>query len=136
MTPIYRDAVPEARRAAQASALFGLNFSLRLEPFVFSTAAQLSSDYHGGYWHFYVLSNGGFYMAPQSDALFAVGCENGFEGQLSADALGMTACMFAYSHLSFADEGDFAETCAEQYHLLREHLLGHQEARGILAAMD
>jgi hypothetical protein len=136
MTLIYRDTVPETRRAAQASALFGLNFSLRLEPCVFSMASQLSQGYRGGYWHFYVLSNGGFYMAPQSDALFAVRCENGFQGQLSADALGITACMYAYSHLSFASEGDFAETCAEHYHLLRDHVMGHCEARQILASTD
>jgi len=136
MTHIYIDPVPEFRRGAHTAALFGLNFSLRLEPFVFSVAGQLSPDYRGGYWHFYALSNGGFYMAPQSDGLFAVACENGFEGQLSADALGITACMYAYGHLSFVSEGEFAETCAEQYHLLRDHVMEHREVTAILAAID
>ena len=89
----------------------------------------------GGYWEFYSLSNCGFYMAPKSDSIFHVSCENGFEGNLSADALGITACLYAYSHLSFSDD-DFAETCARHYHLLREYMLEHSEVGGILGAID
>jgi hypothetical protein len=33
-------------------------------------------------------------------------------------------------------EGYTLETCAEQYHLLREIALDHPEARGILVAID
>jgi hypothetical protein len=43
--------------------------------------------------------------------------------------------MYAYSHLSFG-EGDFAEACAEQYHLLREYAMDHAESGAILAACD
>ncbi len=62
-------------------------------------------------------------------------CENGWEGHLSADALGITSCLYGYSQLSFGD-GDFAGKCAEQYHLLRAHMLDHAEAAAILAAID
>ena len=93
-------------------------------------------DYDGGYWEFYTLSNGGFYMSPSSDSTFHVSCENGFEGDLSADALGIVACLYAYSNLSFGDTGEFAETCASQYHLLRDFMLEHDEVRGILRAVD
>ena len=98
-------------------------------------AGRLALEYRGGYWEFNALSNGGFFMAPRSTAVFAVSSENGFEGQLSADALGITACLYAYSHLSFT-EGDFSETCARQYHLLREYATDHAEARAIVAAID
>lgn len=92
-------------------------------------------DYRGGYWQFYALSNGGFYLAPDSDRLFPVVCENGYEGNLSADALGITACLYAYSHLSFAGDA-FAETCARQFHWPRDYTMEHPEARDFLRAID
>ncbi len=128
--------VPESRRLNIAATLFGHRFPLQLEPAIYQFAGFLSEDYRGGYWHFYTLSNGGFYMAPAGEGCFAVSAENGYEGELSGDALGVTACLYAYSHLSFR-EGDFAESCAEHYHRLREFvLLGHPEAAAILAAID
>jgi Antirestriction protein len=86
---------------------------------VIALATRLSSNYRGGLWAFYSLCNGGFYMAPATSATFMVCCPNGFEGELSADALGITACLYAYSALSFEDRQPLAERCAGQYHLLR-----------------
>jgi hypothetical protein len=74
-------------------------------------------------------------MAPQSCMRFAVRAENGFEGSLSGCALGITACLYAYSHLSFGN-GDVAAVCAEQYDSLSAHALDHREAAAILAAID
>lgn len=128
--------VPEPDRLAFVDKLFGINYVLKLEPTVFRFAEQLAApEYNGGYWQFFALSNGGFYMAPRLDTIFEVSCENGFEGKLSADALGIAACLYAYSHLSFG-EGAFAELCAQQYHWLRDYMLGHPEVRGILGAID
>jgi hypothetical protein len=134
-TTIIRAIVPESERMAVADRLFGLSYVLDLEPMVFTMAEHLSSQYNGGYWQFHTLSNGGFYMAPRLDTMFDVSCENGFQGKLSADALGITACLYAFSNLSFGN-GDFAETCAEHYHLLREYMFEHGEVRAILAATD
>jgi hypothetical protein len=53
-----------------------------------------------------------------------------------ATSLGIAACLYAYSHLSFGGDGAFVETCAEQYHLLRDYMLELPEARGILGAID
>lgn len=125
--------------------MFGISYVLKLEPTVFRFAEQLAVDYNGGYWNFYALSNGGFYMAPRSDAIFTVVCDNGFEGKLSADALGIVSCLYAYSNLSFGDgvssngatsNGTFAETCADHYHVLREFMFGHAEVRTILRTLD
>jgi hypothetical protein len=115
--------------------LFGVYFPLQLEPFVFAITSKLSEDYSGGYWHFYRLSNGGFYLAPDSDRKFQVVSENGHECFMSGDALGLTACLFAYSNLSFG-QGDFADVCAQHYHLLREYMFEQAEARDILRAID
>ena len=132
---ITRRTLADEERADFVHALFGLHFSLKLEPTVFTMAGMLARDYSGGYWQFYVLDNGGFYMAPDVDHNYEVSCANGFEGTLSADAFGIVVCLYGYSGLSFGD-GAFAETCAEQYHLLREYALGHPEAGAILAAID
>jgi hypothetical protein len=75
-------------------------------------------------------------MAPATDRQFQVCCQNGFEGVLSADALGITACLYVYSHLSFSSQEVFAQTCAQQYHWLREYMLDHSEANAILGAID
>ena len=127
--------VPESNRVKLTSNLFGLTFPLRLEPCIFGIAGRLSSDYRGGYWQFYVLSNGGFYMAPNRDKPFEVSADNGFEGTLSPDAFGIVICLYAYSGLSFGGD-DFAEVCAEHYHLLREFALDHPEVGSIMAATD
>ena len=131
---ITRQLVAETQRTNVTADLFGVYFPLQLEPFIFSMASRLSEDYGGGYWLFYTLDNGAFYMAPDSDR-FQVVSENGSEGFMSADAFGITVCLYAYSNLSFGS-GQFAETCAEQYHLLREYLMNHAEAGAILAATD
>lgn len=135
MHPIERTLIKDADRVDHTAALFGFHFPLHLEPLVYVVAAHLSHDYRGGYWQFYSLSNEGFYMAPDEDHVLHVTCENGFEGHLSADALGITACLYAYSHLSFSGML-FADVCAQHYHWLREFALDHAEAGSIMAAID
>jgi len=122
-------------RVTHTVTLFGYHFTLHLEPLIYTTADSLSSDYKGGYWNFYALSNGAFYLAPAGYTVFHVRCENGFEGELSADAYGITACMYAYSRLSFSGML-IADMCAGQYHRLREYTLEHSEAGAILGAVD
>lgn len=127
--------VPDHLRNTITADLFDAYFPLQFEPFIFSMASRLSDDYGGGYWRFYTLSNGGFYMVPDSDGNSQVISPNGWEGFMSPDAFGISVTMFAYSNLSFGS-GQFAETCAENYHLLREFVFGHAEAGAILAALD
>ena len=133
---ITRELIPEDRRMLHTDRLFGMHFPLLLEPFIYAATEKMAEDYHGGYWHFYSLSNGGFYMAPDGDETFHVTCANCYEGDLSADALGIVACLTAYSHLSFSRDIAFARSCAEHYHLLRDFMFEHPETRAILGAID
>ena len=135
MTSITSQRLDDERRVNHTAKLFGANFPLRLEPTVFNMAGMLATSYRGGYWEFYALSNGGFYMAPKTDTMFDVSCENGFEGSMSADAFGIASCLYCYSHLSFGGDA-FADSCAEQYHLLREYMFEHAEVQSILRATD
>lgn len=132
---ITRQIVTDEKRVKITADLFGVFFPLRLEPFVYAMTSKLSDDYGGGYWNFYALSNGGLYMAPDGDGTYQVVSENGYECSMSADALGITACLYAYSHLSFGGD-DFSDTCARHYHRLREFMLDHPEARAIIGVID
>ncbi len=135
LIPVTRELVPEDQRLAIAEKFFGINFPLKLEPVIYGITERIAEEYKGGYWDFYTLSNGGFYMAPSDDRTYHITCDNQFEGDLSADALGITSYLYAYSHLSFSG-GEFARECARHYHLLREYMLEHPEVRAILGATD
>jgi len=127
--------VPEARRAHSVEALFGIAYPLQLEPAVFTFASKLSPTYHGAYWSMYALSNGGWYMCPNDADPFAVQCDNGYEGSMTADAFGIVCVLYAFSHLSFSDNA-IAGTYARHYHLLRDFAAEHEEAAAIFAAID
>jgi hypothetical protein len=133
---ITRQQVKGDQRINYTAEIFGIHFPLRFELYVYAVTKAISCDYNGGYWVFYALSNGGFYMAPDFESSFHVACENGFEGDLSADALGITACLYAYSHLSFTSINEFAQTCTRQYHMLRDYMMEHSEVQAILGAID
>jgi hypothetical protein len=135
-TPVTRQLVPEGQRLDVTAELFGAHFPLAIEPGVFGVTERMASDYHGGYWQFYSLDNGGFYMAPDDEKMFAVSCDNYFNGNLTADALGITSCLYAYSHLSFSRDEDFGRDCARHYHLLRHFMMNHLEVGNILSAID
>lgn len=132
---IINTIVSESERMAAADRHFGLSYVLKLEPAVFRITEVLAVAYTGGYWEFHELSNGGFYMAPRFDTEFQVRSENGYDCKLSPNALGITACLCAYSHLSFGGNG-FAQICARHFHLLREYALSHPERAAILAVID
>ena len=115
--------------------LFGMRFPMELEPRIYNFTERLSEDYKGGYWDFYTLSNGGFYLSLADMKTYHVISDNMFEGDLSADALGITACLYAYSHLSFTD-GRFGRVCACHYHRLRAYMFEHEKVSAILGAID
>lgn len=127
--------VRTSKRAEHVGKLFGQRF-VWVESFVFDTAGSLSEQYDGGYWNYFALSNDGFYMAPSRGEPLSVACSNGFEGSMSAEALGITSCLYGYSHLSFSPDTEFAEKCAAHFHLLRAFALQHVEAKSIIAAID
>jgi len=135
-TTITRNLVSNNQRIKHTADLFGIRFPINIEPAIYSVTGNIAHEYSGAYWEFYTLSNSGFYMAPSSDSFYQVSCDNGFEGKLSADALGITACLYAYSHLSFSSNEVFAEICANHYHWLRAYMLEHKEASAILSAID
>lgn len=128
--------IPESQRIAHTAKLFGVHFPFRLEPTIYALASELSPDYQGGYWHFHQLDHGAFYMAPAAEMPFHMTSPNGFAGELSPEAFGITVCLFAYSNLCFGGDEDFTAVCSDHFHGLRRYALTHTEAKAILAAID
>ena len=123
--------LPESQRMPTLPRFFPRCY-IRVENEIFDWMNRLAPDeYDGGVWSFYQLGNGGFFMAPDQVEGFTIHSPNGSETKMSAQAAGITACLFTYSHLSFK-----FDQLAERFHQLREFALGHPEAEAILAAID
>lgn len=133
-TPIIATRVTTDRdRMLCLPAIAGVRCVL-LETTIYDTLRRLSIDYgDGGYWHFYKLSNGGFYMAPDADKPFRIVNENYFEGEVSANTAGLIACAAAYTDLSFLSS---AECFINAYYRLSDFIFQHPDAAMIRAALD
>ena len=69
---ITRELVPEDQRLSITERLFGIHFPLQMEPVIYGITDRMATEYSGGYWEMYTLSNGGFYMAPSDDRTYRV----------------------------------------------------------------
>ena len=130
---ITAQVVDDAKRLDALPRHFG-RAMLRVEHTIYNFLNQLCADYQGGYWEFYELSNGGFYMAPRTDRKFFLQCENGFSRELSGDAAGIVACLYAFSHMAFAEPS--ADNISTHFHHLRDFACEHADAALIFAAID
>ena len=131
-TPITADRVPDEERMNTLPSHFG-RYLLTVENAIYSWLRELSGEYSGGYWHFYELSNGGFYMAPECESLTVRVEGNGYAGRMSGDAAGIVACLFAFSHLSFRIPNDML---SRHFHQLLEFAAEHMDASAIIEATD
>lgn len=109
---------------------------ITLEPRIFAWMDRLCADYHGGIWRFSTLSNGGAFMAPESEqdekwALF--NSMNGNGAELTAEAAGIVACLMTYSHHACRTESD---AMTEHYYRLRDYALNHPECSAIMHLID
>jgi hypothetical protein len=126
--------VPEAERLDFLPRHFG-PLMLNVERQIYSWLSTLSSDYSGGYFNFYDLSNGGAYIAPATPERFRIAVRtNDFSGTLTADATGITVTLFALSHLAF--HFPRIETLSTRFHQLRDFAAEHAERRLIFQAID
>lgn len=137
-TKIHADLVGINRKPQVVNDLFGIDWPLLVEPTIYSFADQLCPAYNGGNWFFITLSNNGFFAYPDIESPLKIDSPNGWSGEMSEVAFGISATLFAYSNLSFRGD-DLAAVCAEHYHLLREFVLemhAGQDQRHILKCID
>nr|WP_321440401.1 antirestriction protein [uncultured Hyphomonas sp.] len=131
---ITKTRVQEAERLGFLPRQAGADY-LRFESLVFHIMDKASPDYSGGYWDFYSLSNGGFFIAPASDDRFAIHWDlNYFEGEMSAEAAGIAVCLLVLGNLSF--ESTNPQHMAEKFYALREFAADHAEASAIFGFID
>jgi len=124
--------VPEASRLLALPVAFGLA-GLWVESLNCEWMRRLDPTYKGGSWDFYNLSNTGFYMAVHGDKRQLIIAPNGYEAEVSADAAGIIASLYALNTLANRTESDLM---IEKYYQLRDYACEHAEREEILAAID
>ena len=118
--------VPDERRLDFLPTLFGRSLLIVAENAVYSFMERLSPlDYRGGFWDFYEHDGTPLFMAPKSIT--------GLQGEASAEAAGITATLFTFSHLSFQYRSD---RLPEGYGRLHNYSADHPEASEIFQAID
>lgn len=106
------------------------------EPHIFARMGRFCTDYCGGIWSFYTLSNGGAFMAPDAegdDKWRLFNSMNGNGADMSAEAAGIAVCLIEYSHHACRTECD---AMTAHYYRLRDYALQHPEAHAILRIID
>ena len=111
---------------------------ITLEPRIFGWMDRFCTDYSGGIWQFYTLSNGGAFMAPEpdedrDDAWTLFNAMNGNRADMGAEAAGIAVCLMTYSHHACRTE---CEAMTEHYYRLRDYALSHPECNAIMHIID
>jgi antirestriction protein len=70
-------------------------YMMTFEGFVYDLMRQFSPEYTGGNWRFMEVSTGSFFMTPPNRTYRIAVPSNGYQGEMSADAAGITVCLFA-----------------------------------------
>lgn len=131
--PTVATLVPEAQAGGAMLKHFRQHCVLA-EIAMFQWARGLSTDYSGGHWRLYELSNGGMYAVPQGHPEFKVEVNtNGYEGIMSADAFGIVTWLFM---LCMVSETTMDDRVIDHYHALRDFACEHAERAKILRATD
>jgi hypothetical protein len=131
--PVTATLVPQTQRLDFLPRHFG-TAALAVEGAVFVTMERLCAAYHGGYWDFYDLSNGGALLVPSGAAQYYLECDgNGHACHLPPLATGVAVCAMAYNHLAFRRDG---RVFSEMFYRLRDFLAQQPEAGELWALID
>ncbi len=129
--------VGEAERCHFLPEFFGPRLMIYGEALVFKWLDRLSVGYQGGLWSFHKLSNGGAYMAPEHRGTLRLHVtSSGFEGELSADAAGIVATLFALGQLAATESEAERDRFVYLFHWLLEYAGEHPEGALIRRAID
>ena len=113
---------------------FGTRNGLMFEQFVYTLADNFCPSYNGGYWEFFRLSNGGFFMHPHGNERMELRSTNGTEGIVARDTVGIVLCLFAYSIMT--ERGAEPQRFQDHFDWLREYAFTHADYSFILSAID
>lgn len=111
----------------------GMAKMLAFERHVYCWMRRLCPYYDGGYWEFYDLSNGGFYITPADERkIWLTWPGNYFDDEMSGDAAGIVATLYALN--DFAQQ--ISPAFGEKHRQLYDYIESHPEAQAIYAAID
>lgn len=127
--------VPNDRREQFLPTLFGHRLLIVAENTVYTMMERLSpADYHGGFWNFYERGGQPLFLAPTSKHSFRIESHiTQFRGEISADAAGIVATLYALLYLSEKYE---IELLVQRYYRLRVYSLHHPELSEIFQILD
>ncbi len=109
--------------------------AMLFEGMVFRYMEEYCTPYSGGYWNFYALSNGGFYIGlnrKESGIMQVENHLNFYKGEMSADAASIGINIFALCDC--ASRG--SQLLVDAFHHLRDYANIHPEREQILAFID
>lgn len=107
--------------------------AMQFEGMVFRYMEEYCTLYSGGYWNFYALSNGGFYIGlKQSGQIQVENPHNYYKGEISIDAACISINLLALC--DSASNGDMQ--LIKAFHHLRDYAKIHPESRDILRFID
>ena len=132
-TTITKTKVPDDERMEFLPRKLGKLF-LKFEMSVYAHMDNLCPEYRGGFWEFYDLSNGGFYMAyDHEESLRVVFPFNYFDEEMSADAASIAANLFALNSLTWDTR---SEQAIDAFYALRDFAAEHPEGAKIMRVID
>jgi hypothetical protein len=93
-------------------------------------------DYQSAPWHYYELSNGGFYMAPDLQHSLTLAIPDNyfeklnyvFHGRVSADVAGVIVTLFTLGYISSVNQ---EEKLMTSFQLLLDYTQHHKQMRSI-----
>ncbi len=108
---------------------------ITFENVVYDTMGRLCAAYRGGYWEFFDVSNGAFFMVPNGYASMDIEVDgNGFHGAMNPNAAGIVVTLMALSALACHRSEN--ERFADGFHNLRDYVLTRDDREQILRAID
>lgn len=135
------DAIPvsDEQRMSFLPMLFGRDL-LRAEASIFSYAQRYCPAYSGGLWNFYMLPDGGGFMAPDLETLVFRNADNWFEQEVTGEVAGIILTALVLNHRSWHhSHHDNEEMCAHfclRYEQLMAFADSHPDSAAIWRALD
>ena len=125
--------VPDHRRLEFLPLHFGMRAMTKFETSVYGWMESLCPHYHGGFWNFIELSNGGAFMAPSAADQFEIKVEgNGFDATVGPEVAGIIVSAFALNGMLWQGY----DSLAQKYEQLLAFIARHPESATIRRALD
>ena len=133
MNEITKTLCPEHKRLGFLPKFTGKK-SMAYENALYKAMSHYCSDYTGGYWNFYNLSNGGFYTALDThDSLKLQNIGNYYQGTMSTDAAGIAVNLMVQNAFAWQENSVYF---SDIFYFLRDYASQHHERDHILQFID